>query len=84
MEDCRYEALLGFNTKQFWLYDNQNNTYIDPPTSVLEEVNKICYKDGIATADSYSEAELYLEKIASENPDWLHDGNEYPADDWDV
>ena len=81
----RYEALLGPNTKQFWLYDNENDTYIDPPTTVLEEMDAIRYKDGEETTDSISEAEAYLERIANEdNPDWLHDGNEYDAEEIDV
>lgn len=78
--DGRYMALLGPNTKQFWLYDEENDSYIDPPISVLEEADAIRYKDGNDTADSISEAEAYLEKIAATDPDWLHDGNEYDAD----
>ena len=76
----RYTALLGPNTKQFWLYDEENDTYIDPPTEVLEEIEAIRWKDGTETSDSISAAETKLEEIASENPEWLHDGNEYDAD----
>ena len=78
----RYEALLGPNTKQFWLYDNENDTYIDPPTTVLDEAEKIRWADGKETANSISAAENYLERIANTNPEpsWLHDGNEYSAD----
>ena len=77
----RYEALLGPNTKQFWLYDNENNTFIDPPTEVLNEIEKIRWENGEETADSIDNAEVRLEEIAAENPDWLHDGNEYDADE---
>ena len=74
----RYDALLGPNSKQFWLYDNENNTYIDPPTEVLEKMDEIRYKDGEETADSIDEAESWLENLANnEEPDWLHDGNEH-------
>lgn len=74
----RYEALFGPNTKQFWIYDSENDTYIDPPTEVLEKLDEIRYKDGKVTADSISAAETELERIANdEQPDWLHDGNEY-------
>lgn len=81
----RYEALLGPNTKQLWLYDTENDTYIDPPTSVLTEADKIMYAGGEITADSISAAEGYLERVANSapEPDWLHDGNEYPADELD-
>lgn len=82
----RYEALMGPNTKQFWLYDNENDTYIDPPANVLKEVNAIVYKNGKATSDSYDEAQTYLEGMANTfpEPDWLHDGNEYNAEENDI
>lgn len=80
----RYEALLGPNTKQFWLYDNDNDTYIDPPTKVLEKADEIRYKDGNETADSISEAEAYLERLAAQEPEWLHDGNEYDAEEYEI
>ncbi len=78
----RYEALLGPNTKQFWLYDNKNDTFIDPPTEVLREIDAIAYPHKnrfFATADTYSAAERRLEEIAATDPDWLHDGYEYPS-----
>ena len=78
----RYEASLGPNTKQFWLYDNEKNVYIDPPIDVLEKAEEIRWKDGAETADSISDAEAYLEDLANnENPEWLHDGYEYDADE---
>lgn len=82
----RYEALLGPNTKQFWLYDVVNDTFIDPPVSVLDELEQIRYPDGgVETADSISRAEARLEEIANEeSPSWLHDGNEYPAETTDI
>ncbi len=80
----RYDAMIGPNTKQFWLYDNENNTYIDPPIAILREADSIRWKSGTQTAESISEAEAYLEKLALTNPDWLHDGYEYPADETDI
>ena len=82
----RYEALLGFNTKQFWLYDSVNDTFIDPPTVVLDEIEEIRWKDGVETADSISAAENRLEEIANADPEpeWLHDGNEYDADTTEI
>lgn len=74
----RYTAMLGPNTKQFWLFDNENDTYIDPPTEILKEMDEIRYANGKETADSISAAENRLEEIANnDNPDWLHDGYEY-------
>ena len=83
----RYEALFGPNTKQFWLYDNENDTYIDPPTEVLNEVEELVYdENGDETADGYDAAESRLEEIANAvpEPDWLHDGNEYDAETTDI
>ena len=82
----RYEAMLGPNTKQFWLYDGENDTYIDPPIVVLDEAEKIRWKDGEETADSISEAEAYLERIANADPEpeWLHDGNEYDVEETEI
>ena len=76
----RYEALFGPNTKQFWLYDDEHNTFIDPPIDVLEEVNEICWG---GDEDDYDAAQARLEEIAAMEPDWLHDGNEYDADELD-
>ena len=67
----RYEALLGFNTKQLWIYDSKNDTYIDPPTEVLNEV-----KD--------DEGKLMEIANAIPEPEWLHDGNEYDAETTDI
>ncbi len=74
----RYTAMLGPNTKQFWLYDEEADVYIDPPLCVLEEIEKIRFADDEETADSICAAETRLEDIANnENPEWLHDGYEY-------
>jgi hypothetical protein len=33
-------AVTGFNTKQVWVYDNEHDTYIDPPKCVVDEVEE--------------------------------------------
>lgn len=80
----RYEAILGPNTKQFWLYDAVNDTYIDPPKDVLDEIEEIRWANGEETAESISEAEARLEELASKNPEWLHDGYEVQAENYDI
>lgn len=60
----RYMAVLGFNTKQWWVYDNKKDLYIDPPTEVLDELEKL---------DDTDEQESLLEKLANQEPDWLFD-----------
>ena len=57
----RYEPVLGFNTKQWWIYDNHNDAYIDPPADVLNE------------AKDKDDPESFLQEIVDKNPDWLND-----------
>ena len=59
----RYLAVLGFNTKQWWIYDNEKDVYIDPPVKVLKQLEKL----------SNDDAERKLEEIANSkpSPDWL-------------
>lgn len=60
----RYMAVLGFNTKQWWVYDNKKDLFIDPPIEVLDELEKL---------DDTDEQESLLEKLANQEPDWLFD-----------
>jgi len=67
----RYEATYGSNTKQWWLYDNETDEWVDPPMDVLKETDNHGSYD---TADGMDEMRDYLEGIANdENPDWLYD-----------
>ena len=78
----RYEAITGFNTKQVWIYDNKNNSYIDPPTFILEAARTYALNSG---EWSWKKEEEYVERIANEqNPDWLHDGNEYFSENFEI
>lgn len=58
----RYEAVLGFNTKQWWVYDNKEDTYIDPPAKVLEGLS-----------EEPDIAEEQLNNLLVHEPDWLND-----------
>ena len=60
--DC--EPVLGFNTKQWWVYDNGNDMYIDPTIEALNEVKQF---------DSYDRQEQMMMSIINSNPDWLQD-----------
>ena len=64
----RYDVLLGFNTKQLWVYDNEEDVYIDPPAEVLDNLPAWNMVDGSEEA----EAELYR-IVNEEKPDWLFD-----------
>lgn len=61
----RYEAVIGFNTKQPWIYDNENDIYIDPPVEVLSKLPDWRVNSDMTT--------MQLELIANKNPDWLND-----------
>ena len=68
----RYEAVLGFNTKQWWAYDNEEDVYCDPPTEVLEQIK--------AHSSDVNEQEEFFNSILAEEPDWLAD-EEYKYDE---
>ena len=61
----RYLAILGFNTKQWWVYDEKTGMYIDPPVEVLNELDEL----------QQDEAEERLTQIANADPTpgWLFD-----------
>lgn len=61
----RYTAVLGFNTKQWWAYDNETDEYCDPPTVVLDEISN--------HSDNVDEQEDYFNKILATEPEWLND-----------
>ena len=71
-ETQRYEAVLGFNTKQWWAYDNKTDEFCDPPTEVLEEIERF--------SDDVDRQEDFFNGILSTNPDWLYD-EEYRYDE---
>ena len=79
-EKC--SAVTGFNTKQLWVYDSENDTYIDPPKEVLDEIDA---KTKDSDVVDYSEKENLLDEIISTNPDWLQDKEyTYNADETDI
>ena len=72
-------AVTGFNSKQLWVYDEEHDTYIDPPLTVLNEIEaKTEWRD-------YDAQEALLNEIIATDPDWLQDEEyTYPADDYDI
>lgn len=68
----RYEVERGFNTKQLWVYDTETGYYIDPPVSILKEI------DSRFGRKRDPEAIEWLEKfIENTNPEWLKDEDFY-------
>ena len=71
----RYEAVYGFNTKQWWAYDNYTDEYCDPPTDVLDRIDD--YSSDI------DEQEKYFNNILDTDPSWLYDDG-YRYNDIDI
>lgn len=63
IEDC--EIVLGFNTKQWQIYSNTYDVYIDPPTEILDELRE--------DYDTEEKQEAHLRKIIERKPSWLMD-----------
>lgn len=60
-------AVTGFNSKQVWVYDNEHDVYIDPPKSVLDEI------ESEAGYWNFDEQERLMEEVIKTNPNWLQD-----------
>ena len=61
----RYLPIFGPNTKQWWVYDEDLDVYIDPPASVLENIAKV-------KPEKQGE---YLKTLVNiePSPKWLHE-----------
>ena len=77
-KEIRYSVLLGFNTKQLWVYDEEENVFIDPPSEILNEINK--------KFSDIDDEMNYLENICNnDKPDWLNDRDYWcNADNTDI
>ena len=63
----RYEAVLGFNTKQWWAYDNLKDEYCDPPQEVLNRIEQ--------HSSEIDEQEAFFNELLEDEPAWLNDVN---------
>ena len=72
-------SVTGFNSKQLWVYDEENDMYIDPPAEVLDEI------DSQTEPRDWEAKEVLLDEILETNPDWLQDEEyTYSAEDFDI
>ena len=65
INNMRYEAVLGFNTKQWWAYDNEEDEFCDPPIEVLDAIRN--------HSDNIDEQQDYFNEILTTEPEWLND-----------
>lgn len=73
---ARYEAIYGFNTKQWWAYDTKTKKVCDPPTVVLKEIETF--------SSNIDDQQEYFEHILDTLPDWLNDEDYRYPDDFDL
>ena len=64
-DDLELEIVLGFNTKQWWVYSNMHDVYIDPPKEVLDSLPD--------WREDRDKSEKAFQKIIDTDPDWLYD-----------
>lgn len=74
VSDLRFDVVKGFNTKQLWVYENENNVFIDPPKEVLDEIDKL----------EEEEQEDKLFEIVKTNPSWLYDFDYWYSGEIDI
>ena len=78
----RYLILLGPNTRQWWVYDEMHDCYIDPPADVLREIQddrSFTRVNGVLK-DAFESEEAKLRHIVSKDPDWLKDTDYWYSD----
>ena len=71
----RYEVVFGFNTKQWWAYDNKTDEYCDPPIEVLNKIKN--------HSNDINQQQEFFKKILEEEPNWLLNLN-YRYSDIDI
>ena len=81
----RYTPVYGPNSKQWWVYDECKDVYIDPPAAVLDRIRMVnAHKAGQRkTAEDWDieRREMLKEiEIALKYDDWLLDEEYWYAD----
>jgi hypothetical protein len=75
-----YSVVLGPNTKQLWVYDEENDTFIDPPAAVLEALD-----EEYDWLDWEGKEEALQAILDEDEPDWLFDEEYiYDAEEFDI
>ena len=68
--------VMGFNSKHWYIYDEENDVYIDPPSAFLKEVEKI---------EDVDDQEAFIYKNAINNmADWLYDVKYWYSGDTEI
>ena len=66
----RYLPLLGPNSKQLWVYDEEEGIYIDPPAEVLNYIDERW--EDVDQAEELM-MQFIIEEINKPNNGWLGD-----------
>lgn len=72
----RYMAVFGFNTKQWWAYDEQDDCYIDVPIEVLDQIKE--------HSDDIDKQQDFFNQILDTLPSWLNDEDYKYFGDMDI
>lgn len=64
-------VLLEFNTKQWLVYSEDYDVYIEPPLDVLNKINKYSEENYIFQGNKFEEEMLTNEVLT--NPSWLYE-----------
>lgn len=68
---CTYLPIYGPNTRQWWVYNETKDVYIDPPAVILNLIKRIKPKlDGTRDIDG---EEKFFDRILKNFPSWLGD-----------
>ena len=79
MDNPRWLPVLGFNTKEWWIFDEQDNCYVDIPVCVFEEMDL----QGFTEQDE--EDDFLFDLCNAEEPDWLFDEDyRYYDEDFEI
>lgn len=79
MRSNRYVGEKSPNSNMWWLYDDETNEWVEIPSSISRVASHLEY----CTHDGYIVAE-FLERVAGDEPAWLHDPSNRRDAEYDV
>ena len=81
-----YSPIFGFNSKQWWAYDEDSDEVIDPPIYVLDQIKKVDdnQDEKVKTAHYIDMQESFFQDLLNKKPDWLLDMEYRYGNDVDI
>ena len=75
----RWLPVLGPNTHQWWIYDEKDDVYVDPPKDVLDDMQDCMRIWGVRPDEVDLVERMWVIEILTD-PDWLYDQDARYAD----